>query len=112
VNAPSAFACSLPASALFSVLLQSEVNQRVRNPLGCLSRLVSEGNPTTTTLLCSLLLFGEQQEQTDPQESPYFDSLCRSFLLGVGAGALVETVHMLGKLVQTPDVQGEQQLPS
>lgn len=46
------------------------------------------------------------QEQADPQESPYFDSLCRSFLLGVGAGALVETVHMLGKIVQTPDVAG------
>lgn len=47
------------------------------------------------------------QEVADPQESPYFDSLCRSFLLGVGAGALVETVHMVSKLVQTPDVQGE-----
>lgn len=46
-------------------------------------------------------------EAADPQESPYFDSLCRSFLLGVGAGALVETVHMVSKLVQTPDVQGE-----
>lgn len=51
--------------------------------------------------------FLNQQEQADPQESPYFDSLCRSFLLGVGAGALVETVHMLSKLVQTPDVAGE-----
>jgi hypothetical protein len=51
-----------------------------------------------------------QQEQADPQESPYFDSLCRTFLLGVGAGALVETVHMVGKLVQTPDVAGKQLL--
>jgi hypothetical protein len=54
-----------------------------------------------------LLLYNfEQQEQVDPKESPYFDSLCRSFLLGVGAGALVETGHMLSKLVQTPDVAG------
>lgn len=47
-----------------------------------------------------------QQEQVDPKESPYFDSLCRSFLLGVGAGALVETVHMVSKLVETPDFAG------
>jgi hypothetical protein len=76
--------------------------------------VIIKQTPTHHVSVCSLLfaLFAEQQEQTDPQESPYFDSLCRSFLLGVGAGALVETVHMLGKLLQTPDVQGEQQLPS
>lgn len=56
---------------------------------------------------CDAVAFNfEQQEQVDPKESPYFDSLCRSFLLGVGAGALVETGHMLSKLVQTPDVAG------
>lgn len=56
---------------------------------------------------CCCSLSRVLQEAADPQESPYFDSLCRSFLLGVGAGALVETVHMVSKLVQTPDVQGE-----
>lgn len=73
---------------------------------------------TTTFMLCPScsnswgcsfnqhLLTPTQQEQADPQESPYFDSLCRSFLLGVGAGALVETVHMVSKLVSTPDVAG------
>lgn len=58
-------------------------------------------------MLLLLSLSCAAQEAADPQESPYFDSLCRSFLLGVGAGALVETVHMVSKLVQTPDVQGE-----
>lgn len=44
------------------------------------------------------------QEQIDPQESPFFDSMCRSFLLGIAAGAVVETVHMLTKVVgSAPD---------